>query len=66
MSQPHDPGARPLAGPRRPEYVIEIWVSEQLRERIRRNNAALAHDHQDARRRGGRKAEPQPELEAEP
>jgi hypothetical protein len=27
MNQPHDPGARRLAGPRRPEYVIEIWVS---------------------------------------
>jgi hypothetical protein len=48
-------------------YVIELWVSEQLRDRIRRNNAALAHDHQDpARRRGSRKAEPQAELEAEP
>jgi hypothetical protein len=46
--------------------VIELWVSEQLRERIKRNNAALAQDQQDAKRRGGRKAEPQPELEAEP
>jgi hypothetical protein len=47
--------------------VIELWVSAQLRDRIRRNNAALAHDHQDsARRRSGRKAEPQAELEAEP
>lgn len=66
MNQAHDPGTRRLAGPRRPEYVIEIWVSDQLRERLRRNNAALAHDHQAARRRAGRIAEPQAELEAEP
>ena len=66
MNQSRDPDARPFARPRRPEYVIEIWVSEQLRERIMRNNAALAHDHQAARRRAGRKAEPQAELEAEP
>ena len=66
MNQHDDPDARPLARPRRPEYVIELWVSEQLRERIRHNNAGLAHDHQDPRRRGDRKAEPQPELEAEP
>ena len=66
MNQRHDPGAHPLARPRHPEYVIKLWVSEQLRERIKRNNAAIAQDQQDLRRRGGRKAEPQPELEAEP
>jgi hypothetical protein len=66
MNQQHDPGAHPLTRPRRPEYVIELWASEQLLERIKRNNAAIAQDYQDPRRRGGRKAEPQPELEAEP
>jgi hypothetical protein len=67
MNQPQDPVAHPLGGPRHPEDVIELWVSAQLRDRVRRNNAALAHDHEDpAGRRGGRKAEPQAELEAEP
>jgi hypothetical protein len=67
MNQPQDQAAHPLGGPRHPEYVVELWVSAQLRDRIRRNNAALTHDHQDpARRRGGRKAERQAELEAEP
>ena len=67
MNQSQDPGTNPLVGPRRPEYVVEFWVSEQLRDRIRRNNAALAYDHQEpARRRDGRKTEPQAELEAEP
>jgi hypothetical protein len=66
MNQPHDPGAHPLATPRHPEYVIKLWVSEQVRELIKRNNAAIAQDQQDPRWPGGRKAEPQPELEAEP
>ena len=67
MNQPQDPGAHPVTGPRHPEYVVELWVSAQPRDRIRRNNAALAHDHQaPAKRRGVRKAEPQAELEAEP
>jgi hypothetical protein len=65
--QQADPGTHPLAGPRPAEYVIVTWVSEQLRDHIQRNNAALAQDHQDsARRRHVRKAEPQAELEAEP
>jgi hypothetical protein len=67
MNQPQDQAAHPFDRARHPEYVIELWVSAQLRDRIRRNNAALAHDHEEpARRRGGRKAEPQAELEAEP
>jgi hypothetical protein len=65
--QQPDPGAHRLTGPRSPEYVIVTWVSEQLRDRLQRNNAALVQDHQDsARRRQVRKAEPQAELEAEP
>jgi hypothetical protein len=59
--------AHPLARPRPPAYVIVLWVSEQLRERLRRNNAALAQELQDrGRRRHGRKAGPKAELEAEP
>jgi hypothetical protein len=62
-----DRDAHPLTGPRPPEYVIVTWVSEQLRDRTRRNNAALAQEHEDsARRRQVRKADPQAELEAEP
>jgi hypothetical protein len=65
--QPPDPENHPLAGPRPPGFVVELWVSDQLRDRRRRNNAALSHDHQDpAWRRHGRKAEPRAELEAEP
>ena len=42
MKQPPDPDAHPLAAPRPSEYVIVPWASEQLRDRIQRNNAALA------------------------
>jgi hypothetical protein len=67
MKHPPDPDAHPLAGPRTPEYVIELWTSKELRDRIRRNNAALAQERQDrGRRRHGRRAEPEAELEAEP
>jgi hypothetical protein len=34
--------ASPLPGTRPPEYVIELWVSPQLRERIQRTGAAAA------------------------
>jgi len=62
-----DPRAHPLAGPRPPAYVIVLWVNEELRERIRRNNVALAQEIRDrGRRRHGRKAEPKAEREAEP
>lgn len=61
------PTADSLAGPRPPDYVSVLWASEQLRQRIQRNNAALAQEIQDrGRRRHGRKAEPKAELEAEP
>jgi hypothetical protein len=43
------------------------WASEQLRDRIQRNNAALAQELQDRdRRRHGRRAEADTEPEAEP
>src|SRR5712691_11694382 len=44
MKQPPDRDAHPLAGPRPPDYVIVTWVSEQLRDRIQRNNTALTQD----------------------
>jgi hypothetical protein len=62
-----DPTAHPLAGPRPPEYLIVLWVSEQLRDQIRRNNAALAQEYQDRGQvRHRRTAGPATELEAEP
>jgi hypothetical protein len=67
MTKPADPGAHPLAAPRPPECVTVSWASEQLRGRIQRNNAALAEElHDRDRRRHGRRAEPDAELEAEP
>jgi hypothetical protein len=62
-----DPKAHPLAGPRPPAYVIVLWVNEELRQRIERNNAALAQELQDrGSRRHGREAGPKSEREAEP
>ena len=65
--QPPEPDAHPFAGSRRPDYVIELWVSKELRDRVKRNNAALAQERQD---HGGWRhcgeAEPDAELEAEP
>ncbi len=43
MKQPRDKDAgHPLAGYRRPEWVIVTWVNKELRDRIHRNGAALA------------------------
>ena len=44
MKEPQNKGAEwaPLAGPRRPDYVIEIWVAKELRDRVRRNGISLA------------------------
>ena len=43
MKEPQDPKVRhPLAGPRRPDYVIEVWVAKELRDRVRRNGISLA------------------------
>jgi hypothetical protein len=61
-----EPGTHPLAAPRTSEYVTMSWTSEQLRDRIQRNNAALAEQLQDRdRRRHGRRAELDAEPEAE-
>ena len=41
--EPQDKGAQhPLAGTRRPDYVIELWVAKELRDRVRRNGISLA------------------------
>ncbi len=67
MKQPPERDAHPLAGPRPPDYVIVTWMSEQLRDRLRRNNAALAQDRQDPGRQArGLLTEPEAEREAEP
>jgi hypothetical protein len=56
--------AHSLAGPRPPEYLMVLWVSEQLRDQIRRNNATLAQELQERGHR--RNAGPEAEREAEP
>jgi hypothetical protein len=62
MKRPHQPNPTPPAGTRPPEYVIEVWVSPQLKGRIRRTTAT---------RTGQKQLDPQSEaqreeLEAEP
>lgn len=67
IQSPPDLEAHPLARSRTPEYVIVLWTSQQLRDRLRRNNAALATELQNRdRRRHGHNAEPSAEIEAEP
>ena len=69
MKKWQDRIADPEPGTRPPEYVIELWVSQEMRERARRNAAALAEAIQaekkqkrQARRTQHREAT-QPELE---
>ena len=59
-----DSAAHSLAGSRPPEYLTVLWASEQLRDQIRRNNAALALQLQDRGQR--RTAGSAAEREAEP
>jgi hypothetical protein len=67
VKQISDPDACPLAGLTLSEFVITPWASEQLRDRIHRNNAALAAELQDRDRlRHSRRAGPEAEPEAEP
>jgi hypothetical protein len=67
IKQPSGLDAHPVAGPRPPEYVIVLWTTEQLRDRLQRNNATLAQElHDRSRHRQGRTAEPGAEIEAEP
>jgi hypothetical protein len=62
MKQPRNRDATPTPGTRPPEYVIEAWVSEQLKDRIRRLGPAPAAPG----RTGPQRQAPEPELEAEP
>ena len=60
--------AEPQPGTRPPEYVIELWVSREMRERARRNAAALAESIQAEKkqRQAGKKQNREaarPELE---
>ena len=62
MNRPRQPDNSPSPGIRPPEYVIEAWVSAQLKDRTHRVAAT---------RTGQRQGDPQgeasqPELEAEP
>ena len=61
MKQPsdHDPG--PAPGTRPPEYVAELWVSHQLKDKIHHldPNPSAATVARNIR-------PPMPELEAEP
>ena len=61
MNQPHQPDPSPPPGTRPPEYVIEAWVSAQLKDRIRRLAA-----HTGQRQRDLQDEVAQPDLEAEP
>ena len=61
MKQPPGPDPSPRPGTRPPEYVVETWVSEQLKDKIRRLDATPAHSRQTGRERA-----PEPDLEAEP
>ena len=59
--QPPGSDSSPPPKTRPPEYVVEAWVSEQLKEKIRRLDAAPAHSRRAEHRRA-----PEPDLEAEP
>ena len=69
MKRWQDRIVEPEPGTRPPEYVIELWVSQEMRERARRNAAALAESIQaekKQKRQAGRKQNreaAQPELE---
>jgi hypothetical protein len=67
MKQPRDRDTGRTPGTRPPEYVIETWVSEQLRDRIQRTGKSLAEALQatDTHTHAQRRA-PEAELEAEP
>jgi hypothetical protein len=66
---PHDRGADHAQGTGRPpEYVVEAWVSEQLRDRIQRNGTSRAQPPQAASTHDTpmQTRAPQADLEAEP
>lgn len=63
MKRPHNRDVSPPPGTRPPEYVVEMWVSKQLRDRIGRNGISLAEALQTPDKLA---TAPQPDLEAEP
>ena len=63
MREPRDRHPALTPGTRPPEYVIETWVSERLRDRIQRNGTSLAEALQAT---DTQKRPPEAELEAEP
>jgi hypothetical protein len=62
MKRSRQPDLSPPPGTRPPEYVIEAWVSPQLKDRIRRPTATRT----DQRQPDPQREPSQPELEAEP
>ena len=48
MKQPRQPDPSPPPGTRVPEYVVEVWVSRQLKDRIRRLGVITADSGQRA------------------
>jgi hypothetical protein len=62
MKKPPKPAAS-QAGYRRPDYVIETWVSDQLRDRIQRRGPSL---DEALRTTDTPERESEPDLEAEP
>lgn len=67
MKSPPGRDISPEPGTRPPEYVIETWVSKQLRDRIQRTGISLAEALQarDTQMRGTDRS-PLPDMEAEP
>lgn len=66
---PEDRAANnPLGTGNSPEYVVEAWVSKQLRDRIQRNKTSRAEPPQEANTHltHTQTRTPQPDLEAEP
>jgi hypothetical protein len=61
MKQPADRDPSALPGTRPPEYVVKAWVSEQLKDKIQRLDAAPA-----SAQRAEHRPAPEPDLEAEP
>ena len=62
MKRPRQADPSPSPGRRPPEYVVEAWVSQQLKDRIQRLDVIPA----DLARPAPQKEPPEPELEAEP
>ena len=59
--QPPDRDPSPPPGTKAPEYVVEAWISERLKDKIRRFESTPASSRQ-----AGRERAPEPDLEAEP